>query len=314
MSNTNSALPSNGNGKRTSRRRRQWGFSKEKRVIDWSHPLFGTVRIDTRRFEIGEVEQIGPNTWAPIILKHNEPATIQLDFAHEVHDDVFVLRTQAGIVTDVTWGGIPSFEVTVEWISDRPHTRQKEKDNFDLIFLKKDGFFVQLEISIVTRNGRFWLCVQEIFGGTFAENGLSDIVALPLYAENNYPGVDYLKMCKEAAPELLEFVAQHCQMIDVIMVGVPAWEPKWAHPLSEPMKKNGWVRAVIKYFNVVIGYGFVLCEDGKTCFVHFSNIVDEFGRPIVSKGEFPLLSPMSGVAVKYKEENGGRKATAVRIV
>ena len=311
MSNTHSAA-SNGNGKRTSRRRRRWGVSEEKMVIDWSYDLFGNMRIDTRKFEIGHAVQEGPNTWAPIILKNKVPTYIQLDFAHEVHDDVCILHAQGGVVTDVSYG-IPPFMVNVEWTDGKPHTRQKDKDNFDLVFLKENGLFVQLQISIVTRNGRFWLCVQEIWGGAIVKDEGKTVV-LPLNAENAYPGADYLGTFKNMGPKVIEFAETNCTLENVEAADVQKWDPAWNGPLSEQMKRNGWIRATPTFFNLAIGWGFVLCEDGKPCFIHFNNIVDENGCSIVSKGEFPVLQPMTCVALKYKESERGRQATAVRIL
>jgi hypothetical protein len=306
----------NATGEQTSVVRNQWGVSREKMVIDWKHPL-GTIRTDVRRFTIGGIIQKSPSTWAPIILGQDKPDSIELDFAHEVRGDVFVLCIRENaIIEDVTRGGIPSVEMPIEWDNGIPHTPQKEKGHFDLILLKTDGTFIQIEPSVATRNGRFWVCKQAIFGGVFVKDAMGHIIVVPSNAENNYPGVDYLnsKMCRDAAPELLKFAAEHCKLADIHTVKVPRWEPNWSKPLSDQMKKNGWVRAAVLFFNVVNGWGIVLCEDGRSCFVHFKDIMDEYGKPIFSQGEFPILQPMSGVAIKYKEEGNKRKATAVRIV
>ena len=311
MSNTHSAATTNGKRHRASRRRK-WGVSENRTVIDWSNEILGNLRIDTRKFEIGDIKQVGPNSWAPINLKHDTPTTIRLDVAHEVHDDVFVIRAQGGEISDVSYG-IPSFDINVEWTNGKPHTREKDKDNFDLVFLKENGLFIQLQISIVTRNSRFWLCVQEIWGGAIVKDD-GKFAVLPLYSENAYPGADYLSTFKNMGPKVIEFAVEHCKLEPAEAANVQKWDPAWNGPLPDQMKKNGWIRATPTFFNLVIGWGFVLCEDGKSCFVHFNNIVDENGRSIASKGELPVLQPMTCVALKYKEGEKGRQATAVRVL
>ena len=78
------------------------------------------------------------------------------------------------------------------------------------------------------------------------------------------------------------------------------------------MAEKGWEQAWPIWFNAVLGWGHVLCEDGKRCFVHFKSVIDENGRTLASKGEFPILEPQRTVAIKWQDSDKGRRATAVR--
>ncbi|MGH7108997.1 MAG: hypothetical protein ACREFK_01080, partial [Stellaceae bacterium] len=63
------------------------------------------------------------------------------------------------------------FRIEVEWEDDKPKTREKDADNFNLIFIDEGGKFVVNQISLVTRpaaNDRrfgFWVCIQELYVG-----------------------------------------------------------------------------------------------------------------------------------------------------
>lgn len=234
-------------------------------------------------------------------------------------------------MTDVQ---LPTFRINVDWNEGRghnmPQTRAKFQDNFDLIWLQPDGTFVQLEISVSTRKGKFWLVVQEVYGGQVVRttqakveklgvqsvkaNGHVAFVA-PLFPQNAFPGSDYLKnFGTMGAAKVVQYALDHKASVALSECSVAKWEPS-VTVLPDAMKNNGWKTATVLWFNLVIGWGFALCEDGKPCFVHFSNILDETGRPVASKGEFPMLKPMTGVALKWSDgPDGKRKATAIRVL
>jgi cold shock CspA family protein len=304
------------NGPRRARRNRTWGRSRQTKRLSWSHDMFGSIDIETGRLPLGDVSQAGPTTWAPINLLSKTPHKVELFFVSDPHKDVTLIYVKGDESADVTSDGLPSFAVNVEWDENaKPHTRKTEKDNFDLVFLKDSGLFVIIEVSVVTRGGLFYLVVQEVYGGQIV-NGHNGLKVNPLTPENNFPGADFMTNFAKTGAAIMKYAPGVCNIEDADEA--PLWEadwnPNWGPKIPEDMDKVGWVRGVTTFFNVVIGYGFVLCEDGKTAFVHFANIHDGLGRPLAARDEFPLLQPMAPVMVKYKEEGGKRKATAVRVV
>ena len=81
-----------------------------------------------------------------------------------------------------------------------------------------------------------------------------------------------------------------------------------------PEAPKGWQVATVLRFNLVIGWGFVRLADGQNCFAHFNALIDEQGRTIASKGQFPFLEPMQQVTLRFREGDKGLQATAVRLL
>jgi len=311
---------------------RKWGHAA--RVIQWEHELFGSVSINTKNFQLGNTEQEGPNTWARVYTDEKQPETIEMQFITSLKEDVCLLHASAGELEDCTDHDIPFFNVRVDWTEEKgtpiPHTRQRDRDNFDLVFLLPEGIFLQLQISLVTRKGDFWVCVQEVWAGQIAELSPGEAVdasanthpvgerfgmVVPLYAENAYPGADYLKTFKNMGPKVIDFAFENGAFVPLANAVAAQWEPEWPENIPENLAKNGWSKAVVLFFNLVTGFGRVLCEDGETCFVHFVTIQDNTGVPMVSKGHYPVLQPMSGIYLKYRAVAGKqdpRQATVAR--
>ncbi|MDO8482439.1 MAG: hypothetical protein Q7S86_01310 [bacterium] len=303
-------------------------------TIEWNFPSFGSLKIEVQGFRLGTVQKNHLSMRVPILLNNREPAVIPFLFTKTVVDSVRILHAQGNEVTDMTDVQLPTFRINVDWNEGRghnmPQTRAKFQDNFDLIWLQPDGTFVQLEISVSTRKGKFWLVVQEVYGGQVVRttqakveklgvqsvkaNGHVAFVA-PLFPQNAFPGSDYLKnFGTMGAAKVVQYALDHKASVALSECSVAKWEPS-VTVLPDAMKNNGWKTATVLWFNLVIGWGFALCEDGKPCFVHFSNILDETGRPVASKGEFPMLKPMTGVALKWSDgPDGKRKATAIRVL
>ncbi|MDO8518435.1 MAG: hypothetical protein Q7S26_04060 [bacterium] len=303
---------------------RKWGNSA--RVIQWEHDLFGSVSINTKNFQLGNTEQDGPNTWARVYTDEQHPDSIEMRFITTlVGDEVSLLYAQGGMVTDRTGEEIPHFNVHVDWKEKNgnmiPHTRQRDKDNFDLVFLKTNGTFLQLQISLVTRKGDLWVCAQEVWAGQIVEVPAGHVATVgvtthqvgeqfgavaPLYPENAYPGADYLGTFPKMGPKLIDFAFKGVAFVPLAECAVAEWEPELPENMPENLAKNGWMKAVVLFYNLVTGFGRAIFEDGTTCFVHFSAIQDRNGTSVASKGHYPVLQPMSGVYLKRQATVGKR--------
>ncbi|MDO8482407.1 MAG: hypothetical protein Q7S86_01150 [bacterium] len=320
-------------GTRATLRAQNQEWAAAGQTVEWNFPSFGNLKIEVQGFRLGTVQKNHLSMRVPILLNNREPAVIPFLFTKTVVNGVRLLHAQGGKVTDVTDGRVPTLRINVGWDDGKgyniPSTRAKEQDNFDLVWLQPDGTFVQLEISVSTRKGKFWLAVQEVYGGQVVRttqakadrlgvqnvklNGHVAFVA-PLFPVNAYPGADYLRNFKNMGSKVVEYAINRGTSSTLSTCSVAKWEPPTT-VLPEAMKQNGWKTAAVLWFNLVIGWGFALCEDGKPCFVHFSNILDETGRPVASKGEFPMLKPMTGIALKWSDGPGDkRKAMAIRVL
>jgi cold shock CspA family protein len=140
------------------------------------------------------------------------------------------------------------------------------------------------------------------------------LLAVPLYAQYAYPGVDYVNgVCEDIPSKVAPFVKEWKAFVPYHKSVKATWDPVGAD-LPETMKGKGWHLGLPEFFCGVTGYGRILCQDGEKCFVHFSRIIGPDGAPVGSRGKLPILEPMKYVAIKYQNGDKGRQATAVRIL
>lgn len=294
--------------------------------MTWGSRFFGTAAVEIQTHKLGEVTERGINCWAPIELV-GRPNWINFRVMVKLAEGVKCLFTKEGvIVRDVTdpTSEPPLFNVQVDWFEGVPHTR-REGDNIDLLLLDNEGTFVQLEIGVVSRNGRFYLTFQEMYAGQVARTTaakaaqisaktvtVGDHVGLvaPLYEENNYPGADFLAT-RGMVHGVVKYAIELGRSKTFSQCKIPKWESVPV-TLPEKMASKGWQTATCLWYNLILGWGFAQLGDGSSCFVHMANIIDDAGRTVMSKGEFPVLEPMKMIAIKYKDESGKRKATAIR--
>jgi len=306
-------------------------------TMTWSSPSWGEINIAlVGGLRFGKSEQHGRLLLASeILLGGRETKRVTLHITAKANAGVSLLRTQKEIVEDVTNVDdhrLPVWTVPVTWIEGQghnlPQTRQPHEDNFDLIFIDHEGCFRQLEISITTRVGKFWLAIQELTVGQVARTTeakatklgvttttVSDSICFvaPLYPENAYPGADWLKTSGVMGQKVVAHAIGRGASVPLSKCHVAEWSPVKIS-LPETMKANGWKVGTATWFNVPCGYGFVRCHDGTSCFCHFKQILDETGRPVASAGKFPSIPPMREIAIKWAEEVGKRKATAIRVL
>lgn len=318
-----------------------FGADSVSQTVTWKSRLFGTVTIELQVFTMGTPEQLDRFTMVvPLFLDERKPGVINFLLNKELAEGVRLYHAKNGPATDCTEGRIPQFRIQANWTESGwrsvPRTVSKNEDDIDLVFLDtkgsedgRKGAFVQLEISLSTRRGLFFLTIQQVYAGqivrTTAANaektslqtvkckdGLVSVV--PLYPENAFPGSDYIKNFGYMAPSFLQFANEHGASVPLSKCVIARWEPI-AKEMPLEMKNNGWQMATTKWFNDCLGWGFLHCADGQACFVHFKQIEDPAGEPYWKMGAFPHLTPMHHVAVKYETApDGKRKAVAVRVL
>jgi hypothetical protein len=126
---------------------------------------------------------------------------------------------------------------------------------------------------------------------------------VPLYPENAWPGCDYLKTFTKMGPQIIDLAASSDSVSRLSECVVAKWEPPTESALLAEMKERKWQSATVLFYNWVTGTGFALTEDGKRCFLHFSNILNSRGEPIAENGAFPLVESMKEIAVRVGPGN-----------
>ena len=299
--------------------------SREGRSMSWTLASFGTITVEIQRHKLGRIQEFGINSWAPIILKDQSP-WLTFKVMHKLAEGTKLLYCQHGkIVKDITGAEAPLFQVKVGWYRNTPHTLNDGNYDFSLVLVDKEGVFVQIEVAVTTRDTHFWLSMQETWAAQIARTtktkaerikvktvSVNDTVALtaPLYPENNYPDADFLN-----AGGMIHGVVAYGVKLGLSKALSECSIAKWSpieKALPEEMKLAGWMKATVTFLNFAWGQGFALCEDGETCHLHHSKVVDANGVSLNSKGEFPVLHPMHQIAIKWEKGPRGRTAVAIQ--
>lgn len=311
--------------------KRVWSHSQSNGTISWKHWLFGEIDVEIVNMNVDDPRQKGSNSFVRVrpLSKLPHPSWVTLRFKARVGKNqdaaVHLLDIRGADAIDVTDKAIAPLSVSIIWNEPEvlgapkiPHSRSKDKDNLDFVFVAANGQFVQIEVSLVTRAGRMWVCIQELYSGQVVRTthakareleltnqhvGSHAALVAPLYPDNAFPGNDYLKSFTSVGTKVVEHAIARDAVVALSDCVVAKWKPEQSLVLPDKMRENGWQKATVAYFNLVVGSGNVLCEkDGQLCFVHFSRIIDETGRQVASKGDFPALLPMTEVAIKYRED------------
>ena len=316
----------------------KWGHSAARNVLGWSLTGFGQIDLTLRNFRMSEkIIERGPNTLVKIFRRNGDtrPNNVEIRFTGEIEPGVVLLHAAGTTITDMgTVDRFPAFDVPVRWEEKDgetvPRTNARFGDDIDLVLVDTaTGEVAVLEASVSIRGRQFWECLQHVFHGQFVELTAQEaehlklktvevdgrlFTAVPVIPENAYPGADFQTNFSDMGEAVTRYVAEKGYFKPLAEVEVATWEPQALGELPESMKNDGWIKAVVQWFNLVLGWGFALCEDGEPCMVHFAQMLDEDGKLISESGDMPTLQPMTGIAVKRERGKGGRgyKATAIR--
>lgn len=240
--------------------------------------------------------------WAEIIGL-GRPSSVRLAITATPKDGTTALAVNYGRAERLTGAGYV-LDVPVRWTDGVPHTREKYKDNVDIILLEEDGYFTDVQCGLVTRGGRFFVTIQQVYqgwvtrtrGGRVGEVAWGFISADPIHA---YPGVRYEAIWTKMAEQLLG-AAQEVGASRKLSRVRPA---EWVVPDIGP--RAGWRAGVVRFFNLITGTGQVEeAMGGGTHFVHHSAILNSDGTPM---RPFPSLAPMTGVHFRLRDPRETRK-------
>jgi cold shock CspA family protein len=330
-------------GKRRNRRRgRQFGTSGTPATIQWSHDAIGNIQIALRDLPFsGEIHQIGANTWSKIDLRNKKPRKIELETLLNLNEDAEVIwacgKKLVAIENETV---VPDFFVNIDWkpadgrrdSDEVPHLRHDDQEDFQLYVMnKKTGFFVHLDVTVSSRKGGFWVVVQEVLGAQVlwhpADNTLEGYTSVvigeraytlvPVYAENAYPGNDPIASIERTYPgrtkELMGHVAKWDVAVDLDHVEPGEWQPQWPTREFPELKAKGYEPAVVMWFNLTIGFGFVQLEDGRQCMAHFKSFEGWDGKKTADGIDFPYLEAGKGCYVLPKQDPGKPNPRAVAL-
>jgi cold shock CspA family protein len=313
--------------------RPMFGADSVTKKVLWKDNLFGSITI-VSEFGLGNAISLDRFTMIVPLFVTGQPTTISFSLTKGLAKGVHLYRAQNAAPVDCTEGELVKFSVPVEWKQgDRrmiPNLIPKTRD-VDLMYLDttgngdgRKGVFIVVEIQLCTRGGRFYISIQQVYAGqvvtttvAHAEKaGLQTVQVgshlgsvIPLFPENAYPGTSIFKNFGYLAEDIVKSALDNGAFVPLSKCVVARWAPE-QKPLPKDLRsEDGWHVANVSWFNPVVGYGFLYCDDKESCFVHFKQI--ETGRT-----DFPHLTPMRAVAVRYEPKpegsTQGRKAAAVR--
>ncbi|MCH7828705.1 hypothetical protein IH982_02430 [Patescibacteria group bacterium] len=234
--------------------------------------------------------------------------------------DVIDIRVRAkgnGITPIAIYGGQPFeyaedmeflLQVPVQWKQQGnvwvPHTRERGKDNVDIILLDSNLRFKDVQVSLLSRKGRFYVVVQEVYAGWIrvVEDEVRFVPSNPIYA---YPDADYRETWRGMGNVLATMARVVNGVLDT-MGGTPleeptpaVWEPK------EVPNQDGWKRGHVLFFNPITNTGRLLGEDGITYHL--------FGNDLVGvQGEVHMVAAMAAVYFRPGEQKEGQGYPPVR--
>ncbi|MDO8577268.1 MAG: hypothetical protein Q7R55_00110 [Candidatus Wildermuthbacteria bacterium] len=186
------------------------------------------------------------------------------------------------------------------WI---PNTRERGKDNVDIILVDSGLHFKDVQVSLLSRKGRFYAVAQVVYEGWMrvVENEVRFIPSNPAYA---YPGADYLATWKGMGSVLATMTRVIHGILDTMGTSLedptPAtWEPQ------EVAARNGWSKGHVLFFNPITNTGRLLGEDGFIYHVYGNDLVDV-------EGPIHMLEPMTPVYFRPGVQQEGQAFTPVR--
>jgi hypothetical protein len=194
--------------------------------------------------------------------------------------------------------------VPITWKGNIPQTRDREqnRDCLDIIIMEPDGWFVDVEVGIITRRGRFYMTAQRIWEGQVVrtrENGKLVSTFVPGRALHAYPGAKF----EDVWDQLADAVLAKAKETGASDIKSNAFIPTWNPPALPETNGGGWKAGIVQYFNLVSGTGELVDANGVKYFVHFKNVLPPEGSSETHL-TVPTLTPMSVVLFRPNPENG----------
>jgi len=292
------------------------------RGITWEQEVLGELTLSVDGYNTKwQNDSVVAHTYAGLDVK-DLPEFINVQIVAKLRPGVRLLHVSNGSnMFDCTKGDVPTFQVPVTWHASGedeggpmvPHTRRTDIDNIDLILVDQIGRFIEVQVSITTRKGTFFLNLQEVYAGHIVRttaaiakklglnyyriNDQSVAIVVPLFVHNAHPGADYLRTWKDIGNQLVKMAIEGGRSVQLSRATYAKWEePKYPQPTVAD-KTVG----LVTFFNVVIGWGFMRGADGKHYFLHFKDLRQEY---VPVPGEF--------YEFHVGQENGKLRALAAK--
>lgn len=290
-----------------------------RKSVNRGEESFGTIIAGSPTGEIGDLVEGDGFTVAPYNPKDRRPREVVLTFAAVRADNVRLLRVTRNEAVECT-DEIKLLRVKLKWEKgvSREVAMPDGVNDVNFVFLKPDGSFIQYEVAAMTREvvndrGRrlrgFFLSIQESWVGWAAETD-AGVAFIPGKAENAYPGADYVKSAV-GGQHVLDAAAARGMVAKKDSVQPAVWEALFAE-VPAAYRAEGYVPAIVQWFNISGGYGKLVLEDGRVCFARMSVILDEDGLQVLGTRFFPMLFAMEYMAVVPEMTSRGLNAKAVR--
>jgi len=306
------------------------------RGVEWTNDGRPNEKIQLRAANYGveDVNFRNNDAWGKVTF-HQRPKNVVTTIIVDVPEDVEVFIARGSSVYEYVTSKPTELVVKVEWEKGRgedlfPKTRKTDKDNLDVILLRPDGSFTQMQAAVETRSKKFWLSLQEVYSGQIIrttsqkakEAGLSYkkllygkvATVVPNKSEHAGPHGNYFSTMKPAQRffEIAEKLGAYTQLHEVELV---YWNPSFGE-LSKEQSEKGWESGSVSYFNYVTGFGHIVVmnQDGKPEFIffRFPSIREEGDVNPLGHGRFPRFAKEQPVRLKVRmNDKGNPEATIV---
>jgi len=306
------------------------------RGVEWTNDGRPNEKIQLRAANYGveDVNFRNNDAWGEVTF-FKRPKSVVTTILVDVPEDVKVFIARGSSVYEYVASKPTELVVNVEWESGKggnpfPKTRRTDKDNLDVILLRPDGSFTQMQAAIETRSKKFWLSLQEVYSGQIIrttsqkakEAGLSYkkllygkvATVVPNKSEHAGPHGNYFSTMKPAQRffEIAEKLGAYTQLHEVELV---YWNPSFGE-LSKEQAEKGWESGTVSYFNYVTGFGHIMVkdDDGKLeeVFFRLPSIREEGEVNPLGHGRFPRFAKEQPVRLKVRmNQQGNPEATIV---
>ena len=271
------------------------------------------VKVEIANHGLGEIFKPHHSMgWSLIFRSKERPEWMTLVIQPHAEKDVSVFFVQGGKSQRAEeWGGKYILRVPVEWKWDgkdeMPHTRVRGQDNVDVIFLKSDGSFIDVQVGIVTHSCSFYLTIQQVYEGVVTRTrgvkvGEVRYTFVPTQHMHAYPGASYEAIWGPMAEELGRVAKEEEASKQKSRVR----SAEWITPAVPSLE--GWSRAEVLYWNLITRTCRIRdLDSGQIYFVHWSKVLmNDIGISLVSNllrskmlgnvaNPLPYLVPMRGV-------------------
>jgi hypothetical protein len=248
---------------------------------------FHGVEVSSQ-YRLKNINLCSSMVWAQVVVPtYKRPSRIELviGIKADAGDTTLVVQNER-----VAQAYLYTLTVPVEWDGDIPHTRQRGRDNVDVIRLLPNGRFLNFGVGLVTHRSHFFITIQKVYAGHVVRTrqGLDFVPTDGIHA---YPGATYSGIWSTIAEELETVAQDEDATRQRSRVKIGQWDPPEVPELS------GWRRGVVLYYNLITRTGRIKDVDTDEVFyVYWRQILTE------DTSALPVLHPMMGVHYRPNDQ------------